>query len=261
MQAGICALCLEPKDLCRSHIIPNAVFRRIKSDNQSGQLIELNDADGSPVQYSQGSWWEYLLCLACERTIRAYEAYGLSFLRGGSGANVHQHGGGLTFRGHCYDRFKLFLTSLLWRAAVSRQAHFSKVILLSRDQEAARRSLLLGAPLPPLRLGCRLARLVDHTAVGDGGFSEQTLKHLIIAPIPRLFHHSKYFTFLFLLEGFLIEFFAPTIPHKLSGNRGMHRDSAILFVPRQSIFDIPEIVGLMVSAYGKFERGLVTFQD
>jgi hypothetical protein len=258
MLLGVCALCLKSKDLCKSHIIPNAVFRRIKNNNDSGQLVQLDDSRHVPIQYSQESWWEYLLCKDCERTIRNYESYGLSFLRGGSNAKAYKHSGGVTFRGHVYARFKLFLTSVLWRAAVSKQPHFSKVILPPQCSEAARQSLLDVQPLQPLRLGCKLTRMIDYTDRKDGGFSDENLKEFVISPIPRLFEHAKFYTFLFLFEGFLFEYFVPTIPYKKKSGPGVHRDSAILFVPYESIIEVPELLRLMVSAYGKHDRGLVT---
>lgn len=261
MTPGVCALCVEPKTLRKSHIIPNAVFRRIKQDHNSGQLIQLDDSDHAPVQHSQESWWEYLLCADCERIIGENEKYGLALLRGSDRSRINRHARGVTFRAHDYSLFKLFLTSLLWRAAVSKQPHFSKVRLPDDCQEEARMSLLNGKALGPLRLGCKLLRLIDNISETDGGFSSKSLEQLVISPIPRLHEGRSYYTFLFLLEGFLLEYFVRAIPHKQAHERGVHRESPALFVPNKSIFDVPELLKLMVAAYGKYDRGLVTFKN
>jgi hypothetical protein len=260
MSSTVCALCAESKTLRKSHIIPNAVFRKIKQGQNSGQLIQFDDSEHTPVHYSQDSWWEYLLCAGCERVIGKYEQYGLALLRGRDRSIIHRHLQAVTFRPHDYRCFKLFLTSILWRAAISKQPYFTKVILPDKYKEEARISLLKEKPLGPLRLGCKILRLTDKTSEADGGFSPESLEQLVVSPLPRLHKGRSYYTILFLIEGFLLEYFVPAIPHKSSKERGVHKNSPVLFVPLKSIFDIPELVKLMVSAYGKQDRGLITFK-
>ena len=261
MPSDICALCVELKALRRSHIIPNAVFRRIKQGQDSGQLIQLDDSEHAPVQYSQESWWEYLLCAECEQTISEQDEYSLALLRGSDRSKIFRHADGVTFRAHDYRRFKLFLTSILWRAAVSKQPCFSKVILPDNIKEEARVSLRNGKALGPLRLGCKLFRLTDTTSKADGGFSAENLEQLVTSPILRLHNRRPYHTFLFLFEGFLLEYFVRAIPYKQAHERGVHKDSPTFFVPHRDIFKVPELVKLLVSAYGKNDRGLVKFRS
>jgi len=253
-----CALCLTLKTLRKSHVIPNAIFRRIKQSQNGGQLVQVDDSLSTPNSRSQGSWWEYLLCAECEHIIGRYENYGLSLMRSRENSRVQHHAAGVTFHAHDYTRFKLFLTSLLWRAAVSRQPEFEKVVLPDKCMEEARISLLSGRPLLPMRLGCRLLRLIDDTSEANGGFSEENLKQFVITPIPRLDEHSSYYTFLFLIEGFLLEYFVRAVPRRLAETPGVHKDAQVWFVPDCSIFKVPELVKLMVSAYGKHDRGLGT---
>ena len=254
VQPQVCALCLQQKVLRKSHVLPNAVFRRIKRSQNSGQLIYLHDSEHAPIGRSQKSWWEHLLCASCEHIVGGYEAYGLSLIRESNRAQKQSDG--VTFRNHDYARFKLFLLSVLWRSAVSQQPEFSKVVLPNQCKELARTSLLGGRPLPPLRLGCKLLRMVDDTQQADGGFSYENLEHLVISPIPRFRAESPKRTYVFLFEGFLLEYFVPTVPYKQSKSRGIHNDSPIVFVPFRSIFKIPEVVRLLVSAYGKHRHGV-----
>jgi hypothetical protein len=261
MISGTCALCTKAKILQKSHIIPNSVFRKIKQDQKSGQLIWFDDSASTPVQQSQDSWWEHLLCTDCEQIISNYEKYGLALLRGTDKTKINRHADGVTFRSHDYRRFKLFLTSLLWRASVSKQMVFSKVRLPNACENQARISLHSGKPLGPLRLGCKLLRLVDATSEDRGRFSFDSLNQFVISPLLRLHDGRPYCTFLFLFEGFLMEYFVRAIPHKQAYDHGVHKDSPTFFVPHKSIFDIPELVTLMVSAYGKHDRGLATFKS
>lgn len=248
---GACALCLECKTLRKSHIIPNAVFRRIKQANNTGQIIQFDDADHSLICRSQDTWQEYLLCADCEQVISSYERYGLELLRSRARDSVNEHAAGITFRAHHYPRFKLFLTSLVWRASVSRQPIFAKAQLLVECEEAARESLLNGKAMASLRLGCRIHRLIDSTGTANGGFDLENLRQIVISPIPRWHDGHRYYTLLFLLEGFLLEFFVPGVPYKQANQRGVHRDSAILFAPNKCIFTVPEMVNLLISGHGK----------
>ena len=81
MVKGRCRLCLKYKNLMKSHIIPNAVFRRLKKEGD-GKLIEINTNPIEKIHYTSDSWWEYLLCDNCEKKISKYESYGLSVIRG-----------------------------------------------------------------------------------------------------------------------------------------------------------------------------------
>lgn len=256
MCPSYCALCLESKALRNSHIIPNSVFRRIKQLQNSGQLIQLDDSPHTPIQQAQESWCEYLLCADCEHIIGSYEFYGLSLIRENDTKKIQKHADGITFRDHNYAHFKLFLTSILWRASVSKQIFFSKVILPEKCREAARISLLQAKPLNPTRLGCKVLRMIDHTSEAEGGFSEASLKQFVISPIPRLKNQPYHYSFLFLIEGFLLEYFVSSIPHKQSKDQGVHKNRPIWLVPNKSIFKIPELFQFMVTAYGKHDRGI-----
>jgi hypothetical protein len=138
---GLCSLCIVESQLCKSHIIPNALFRRLKKEQNTGNLIKFNDHRDSKVVRSQESWWERLLCQSCERKIRDYESCGLNLLRASPNAMVSRHDEGITFQNHSYKQFKLFLTSIVWRAAVSKQETFHNVCAPAEAIEAARVSL------------------------------------------------------------------------------------------------------------------------
>jgi hypothetical protein len=256
-----CALCHEDKKLQDSHIIPNSVFRRIKNAGDGGSLILFDDNPDSLVRRSQDSWSEHLLCSSCEAVISNYEKTGLEVLRGVNPYRISERSDGVVLGGHEHRLFKLFLISLLWRAAVSNLPQFAKVVLPLHCEQQARTALLGEKPLHSRRLGCRISRLTDPTPSDGGRFSPESLRQLIVSPIPRLDDKLEHYSYLFILEGYALELFVPNIPLRLSSHPGTYRDGTTFFVPFLSVFDIPELLALMVSAYGKNEQGKVTFKS
>lgn len=254
MASEICALCQQIAGLRNSHIIPNSVFRRIKRQQGSGQLVRFDDWDGTLVDRSQESWSERLLCGGCEQIVSDYEKYGLTLLRNAEWPSENAPGRFMVIRNHDYAKFKLFLTSIVWRAAVSKQPVFAKAKLPPQIAEEARLSIILGRPLQHLRLGCKISRLIDSTG-HDSSFSVENLRDLITSPIPRLRDGEPRYSLLFLLEGFALEFFVPAVAFRIASAGGVHRDVPNFFVPLKCVFQVPELVKLMVAGYGKHLRG------
>ena len=251
-----CALCLQDDTLECSHILPNAIFRQVKKDN-AGKLISLDDSQSEPVRYSVDSWSEYLLCSKCEDRLSPYEKGALEALRGKKRDGAYLDADGIKLRDINYRTLKLFFTCLVWRAHAASIAPFSKVVLPKSSAEAARISLLTGAPMNPSTLGVRLMMLFDPTKVG--GFSADSIKQLIVTPFPRLRKH--FVSFVFVFEGYIAEFFVPQIPLSLLSKPGILKRSHIWHIPKKNIFEIPELLRLMVAGYGKSEKGLVTFKS
>jgi hypothetical protein len=121
--------------------------------------------------------------------------------------------------------------------------------------EEARLSLLHNSPLGAMKLGCKISALYDPTP--ERGFTPESLKQLIISPIPRIY--KREISFLFLIEGFLMEFYFPHIPFKKRMERGVYKNNPIFMVPYISIFDVSELSSLMLEAYRKIEERQITF--
>jgi len=252
---GICGLCYNPDVLEKSHIIPNAAFKKIKRSLKGKGIVLVNDED-TYVQYSQESWWEYLLCGECEDKFSKYEKYFFEAIRGRKPIKKNMHSRGVTYTGIDYPKFRIFLASLLWRAAVAKHDRFSKVILKDQWLEELRDSLNNEVPLGKSRFGCRLYKLHDSTV---GGFDVKSLKQLVIEPICRI--EKRLVSFMFIMEGVAIEYFCPAIPHKDFKTPGIFQDKNIYFMPFQEICKIPEIMDLMVTNYGKNQKGMVEFKN
>lgn len=179
---SICALCLEQKALCRSHIIPEFIFKSIY--DQTGRLhIRSGDPD-LPNRLAQKGFWQKLLCQACETTISRWERYA-ELLFAGSRAEVTSsiEGKVLWLHGLDYASMKLFLLSILWRSSVTRHRFFEHVAL-GPHEDVLRRMLLKSDPGHPQDYACMTSLLL-----ADGEVS----RDIIVEPTKtRMFDHRAY---------------------------------------------------------------------
>ncbi|WP_051298711.1 hypothetical protein [Marinobacterium litorale] len=246
-----CALCLARKPLRKSHVIPNAIFKRIFKQS-SGKAISIADDTSTPVSYSQDSYWEHLLCADCEHLLNIqYEGYALDVIRERRG-KAEKHDTATSLSQIDTTRLQLFILSVYWRAAVSTHEAFAKVYIPDPWREEIRKAILNKTPTHPQIASIKLYRLIDPTE--NGGFSDQNLKDVIITPFSRKL--DKQFSFHFILEGFFIEIHTPGLRYKGRQERGvLLKGRKALLIPHLSIFDIPEVLDAMVSGYGKHLEG------
>lgn len=252
MQLAQCKLCHEVRPLRRSHVIPAAVFRRLFRENQ-GKAITFCDEVSSWIEYSSESWWERLLCDECEsRLNRHYEQYSILVLRNSiKSVVVYKAETGVSFTSVDAIRFQLFIASIMWRAAVSSLPVYSKVCLPPPWEAEVRDCLLNRRKVRGSLMSVKISRLIDKSS---GGFSFDVLKSLVISPYFRI--QRGCFSFCFLVEGFFIEVFVPGLKIRERNRLGMVRASQnTVFANYLDIFDVPELVKLLVSGYGKHVEG------
>ncbi|EMJ5422695.1 hypothetical protein RFI10_004265 [Klebsiella aerogenes] len=119
---GICKLCLEEKVLMESHSIPRSYFRRLKKSSSQLMIIQ----KGSKPRLENFDPKEPLLCLDCEQFIsHEYESYGTRLLR--NHHNIRKNANHIIVNAFDYKRFYLYLLSILWRASISKNIHYSSV--------------------------------------------------------------------------------------------------------------------------------------
>ena len=243
MSFGRCRLCLEFKDLRKSHIIPNAAFRYIFKKN-NGRAITFSDNEASYVRYTSHSWSEYLLCAECEEHLnKNYEHYSIALLRGSLGSvKVRKNSIGISFSNVDLEKVHLFFLSIIWRSAISNLDSYARVHFPVRLENEIRRHLFEIKKIRSCIVGVKISRLVDKTV---GGFSDKLLKEFIVSPFYRF--ATKGFTFCFLLEGFFVEIFIPSMSLRdRSGHGVILPKKTILLVPFLNIFDVPELVRIMM---------------
>lgn len=180
-----CALCLKATKLCRSHIIPNSLYRPIfKSDGHAMVKSALTRVGPRKVQTGYA---EHLLCEACEQRFSVWEAYALRVLFGGEEAlqarRVVAIPETVEYRGIDYTKFKLFQMSVLWRASVASHRFFKQVDLGPREDEL-RQMLVAADPGEVSDFGCLMARLTLN--------NEPMVQAVIEPTCGRLRHRRKY---------------------------------------------------------------------
>ena len=121
-----CRLCGEATILRQSHILPEFVYELTYEGNRA--LSVAADGTGKVNTVQQGIW-EWLLCDRCEGHFSRFESHAADVIREiaprlrgaarGEVVTVHAE----------YRSLKLFLLSILWRAAVSKAANFRAVDL------------------------------------------------------------------------------------------------------------------------------------
>lgn len=154
-----CALCLEERELCRSHILPEFMYG--KSYDEDGTFISLSSHPQRRPRPFQIGAREHLLCSECETLLNVHETYSAKLLRsidaipfrGQKGAEVD----------YDYHHFKLFGISLLWRSHVSTLHEYGgfSVGPLAEDM---RRMLLAGNPGPTRMCPFAIIRYVGSEA-------------------------------------------------------------------------------------------------
>jgi hypothetical protein len=262
MAHEICPLCLDQKELCESHAIPDSFFAKIFRKN-NGKGIVIVDDNASPISYSSDSWSEKLLCFECEQHIsNTYEGKAIQILRGKlctvvrgersvALSNIEKSFG--------TSMLKVFFCSILWRSALSSHGNYSKVKLTNQLAEILRKSILNRTDIKEKDFSVRLLRIIDST---QGGFAHNDLKEVITSPFFRKHPQTRQFSFCYILEGFFVEIFIPGLKHKSLCSPGVIRNKQNdLFIPFLEVFEIPEFLEMAVSGYRKSVEGLSNVKE
>lgn len=125
-----CKFCGEDLKLIKSHIVPEAFFRRMKGDRESLKLI----AQGQHPKKSQtGVYDETILCAKCDNYFGEFDNYAQKLLNENlKGLDPLIMNGkiiGYETNEFRYDLLKLFFISLIWRASISNHPFFKRINL------------------------------------------------------------------------------------------------------------------------------------
>lgn len=129
---GICKLCQKEKKLRRSHIFPEFMYQNIYDENPKrfySLNVDLEELLNSTKRIEQKGIREYLLCDSCEVKFSKNEEYAAETIYAKRNQNetyiVSQSETPnkdywlYEYAGFSYEKFKLFLMSLLWRIVIS----------------------------------------------------------------------------------------------------------------------------------------------
>ena len=134
-----CKLCGADRALVDAHIIPASFFRDVQIGDEALQVIA-NDPAKFPRRAPIGVYDQNLVCGACERIFGTWDEYAAELF-------IQQRDTGfrrLFIEGRPmpvqvadsfdYPRLRLFVISLLWRAAASTHMFFARVRLPMRQE-------------------------------------------------------------------------------------------------------------------------------
>lgn len=172
MIKGICKLCGRDRDLCnKSHILPRFCYKYLRSEDKSFNYFRYGAK--KPISKEYNTEYEGgILCLDCENCrLGNLDDYGSKIINNDGFNNrlifnlkETPENNFLILNDssyYNYKNFKLFLLSILWRAAISSRRAFSEVVL-SYDIETDLKNMILnnnpgkeyeypcGILLPPL---------------------------------------------------------------------------------------------------------------
>ncbi len=138
MDTTECYLCLQSKNICQSHIIPEFFYRELYDEKRT--FIEINGSNYRFETKQQKGIREKLLCQECENQFSRYERYiAEHFYRV---PDIQQMNGTcdlpLTID---YTKTRLFYLSLIWRLGIAQRPPFDTFNLGIHQEKI--RSLLI----------------------------------------------------------------------------------------------------------------------
>ncbi|WP_205956867.1 hypothetical protein [Pantoea stewartii] len=200
---GMCKLCLAESDLQQSHVIPRSYFKRLKKEN--GKIVVFEDGIKSLVGNFDPK--EPMLCRNCEQFLSInYEQYGIRVLR--DHKNFRKNADHIIIGSFQYERFYLYLLSILWRASIAKDAYYDTVQGTESLDDLFRHCIaekkLRINKLSGLRLDhfikVSVFRIVDSTF----HISDEIIKDILSNFVQKISETHKGITWYFIVEGFII---------------------------------------------------------
>lgn len=169
---GPCRLCDQEADLCRSHIIPEFLYKPF--DKSQGSTRISPGSEHRP-QFVQTGSWQRMLCASCESRLSRYERYFRTVWYGPKALRPKIPPAEVAWIfGLDYHSIRMFMLSVLWRVSASCLPEHRSVCL-GAHEELVRQILLRDTPIPEWKYPVMGSFLVsDEIEILDG---------LIISPV------------------------------------------------------------------------------
>lgn len=149
-----CQLCDEKKRLVESHIIPdnmNQVIRSVLGDDANSPILTIDKHTGKTKRYPKGPYDKGILCRTCDGSFSPWEEHAVQVL-----FTKHAYTSLLfdsrnrpycyTLQGVDYEKLKLCILSIVWRASISSNPFFGNVDLDTATNDAIKARLLAKNP-------------------------------------------------------------------------------------------------------------------
>ncbi|WP_156966940.1 MULTISPECIES: hypothetical protein [Paraburkholderia] len=139
VNAGECRMCSTVGPFVKSHIVPSAFVSPLRPEGEDA-AVRMYPTDGRAKNVWTGVYGRFL-CPECEKLMQPWDDYGTELFlqepRVAQGPDVLLVGDG-TFN---YQKLKLFVMSMVWRASVCGHEYFARVRLDEREDEYRQRLL------------------------------------------------------------------------------------------------------------------------
>jgi hypothetical protein len=155
----LCALCRSSRELLKSHIFPEFLYRDVYEKGKQFYFAISNDAS-TPIKRRRQGVYERLLCADCEKLLGIYENYAAKVLYDDPPWAIRDRPGSVISLQVDYARFKLFQLSLIWRAGISSSPEVPTK-LFGRHPEKLRNMLLRGDPGRQYEYACIMSFLPE----------------------------------------------------------------------------------------------------
>lgn len=210
-----CRLCLQEKELRRSHIIPDFFADSSGLTYPTGDSrklqpfgLPISTMPGKKFKRMQQGYWEkqlgmieHLLCHDCEQKFSSLENYAKRFFYGNSTPiRLQLPLLGDPFFVADYKKMKLFQLSILWRANEAKGSFFANVHLDDHHRERLRLMLLNDNPGAEDEYFCGMSRLVVPPSVQKlFNDSDSAIETGRFAPVCH--RHEGWDSYMFVMGG------------------------------------------------------------
>ena len=202
----ICQLCGKRDKLCNSHILPKSFTRRMRAGAPQVKWVVVKDKPRALT--SNGEYTDHLLCKSCESMLsKNYEDYGTQLFV--NKRNIDENNRHIFFTNFEYQKYYLFIVSILWRASVSSLETYRHIQWFSELSNIFKSCILQNTlqihPPHPIRLDdfvkISILKIIDHAEV----IPQETLNSLILGLNFESGDHEDSGThYYFMVDGFLV---------------------------------------------------------
>lgn len=226
-----CALCLEQKPLCNSHILPEFFYEPMYDDKH--RLLTLSASGKKREKARQNGHKEKLLCATCESMFSEWERYISHIWHGRTPFTTQRDGDVLYLKDIDYKKLKLFQLSVLWRAGVCTLPFFNHV-QLGPHSERLRAMLYSGNPGGQNDYPCVMVLL---------HLQRKEIAHMVVDPT-RCKPLTHGWSYRFVFGGFLWVFSMAGLPSRSRSMAISESGDLTIFVKEAT--DLDFITDLMV---------------
>jgi hypothetical protein len=201
-----CKLCNKDKQLLKkSHIIPEFMYQDLFDDkHRIFEVLLKPDSQLKNKTRQSGAYDNNLLCHDCDnRVLGSLERYASLALYGGIELTIdrrlnHDSSTYINVKGIDYQKFKLFLLSILWRASISNLPIF-KGVKLGAHESIIRKKILTNSPGDSVEYQCAVFTHLHNPEIPNQIIAE-----------PGCIIDGEQQTYAFLIGGNLFVFFTYT---------------------------------------------------